>query len=71
MSKRLTAARKRRHRARMKVVSPAMFSRAELDLMRQWFNSVSDCNPAYLDVEGFRDTELYHKIMRLLNEGKT
>jgi hypothetical protein len=71
MNKRLNAARKRRHRARMKVVIPTVFNRSELDLMRQWYNSVSDCNPAYLDVEGFRDTELYHKIMRLLNEGKT
>ncbi len=42
------------------------FSHDELDLLRQWFNSMEDTNPKYI-LE--MDRELYRKIKAALNHG--
>lgn len=39
------------------------FSTEELNIFRQWFNSVSDTNPKYLEQ---RDKRLYEKVLRLM-----
>ena len=39
------------------------FSKEELNLFRQWFNSVEDLSPAYLEKS---DCDLYRKIMELM-----
>jgi hypothetical protein len=38
------------------------FSREELDLFRQWFNSITDTNPNFIEQ---KDRDLYTKVMGL------
>ncbi|MFU2148226.1 hypothetical protein ACM55O_18130 [Hafnia paralvei] len=49
-------------------VSQVFFTVEELDLLRQWYNALQDTNPAYLDSDGFKDTELYEKIKAALGK---
>lgn len=39
------------------------FSKEELNLFRQWFNSMEDVNPKYVEP---RDRELYARLMEIL-----
>lgn len=38
------------------------FTREELDLFRQWFNSISDTNPNFIEPS---DRDLYAKLTRM------
>jgi hypothetical protein len=41
----------------------AMFSREDMNLFRQWFNSIQDTNPKYIEQ---KDSELYARVMERL-----
>ncbi|MDP8745345.1 hypothetical protein ABTW57_06160 [Serratia sp. SM59] len=47
----------------MKLLMKPMFSAEELNLFRQWFNSMEDTNPAYIQPS---DQSLYRKVLALL-----
>ena len=40
------------------------FNTHEIDLLRQWFNSVQDCNPEYLNEEDFKLAKKLGSIKR-------
>lgn len=55
----------------MKSIEQAMtFTVLELDLIRQWYNAVQDLNPKYLDSDGFQDSALYNKVLKMLSSAK-
>lgn len=43
----------------------AQFNQQELNIIRQWHNCVEDCNPKYLQSDGFDDNSVYQKVLAL------